>query len=218
MMMNGELVAGRYRLVEPIGEGATGTVYRAVDEGGEPGEAVAVKVLRHGAGGKAAEASRRFEREAVAVGKLDHPNLVAIRDFGALDDGRPYLVMDLVEGPSLAALLADEGSLPPERALSILSHVLRGLAEAHRQGVVHRDLKPADILLVDRGGDPDTAVIVDFGTAALVGAAGATAEQLTSAGAALGTPAYMAPERLDPAHGPVDGRAVEDGGRLVRIR
>jgi eukaryotic-like serine/threonine-protein kinase len=205
-MMTGELVAGRYRLAAPIGEGATGTVYRAEVDG----EVVAVKILRQGATGAEAsrrEASRRFEREAVAVGKLDHPNLVAIRDFGALDDGRPYLVMDLVEGRSLAAVLAEAGKLPPERALSILAHLLRGLGHAHAGGVVHRDLKPADILLVDRDGDPDTAVIVDFGTAALVGAAGATAEQLTSAGAALGTPAYMAPERLDPSAGPIDGRA-----------
>ncbi|HTE52698.1 MAG TPA: serine/threonine-protein kinase [Kofleriaceae bacterium] len=204
--MKGELVAGRYRLAEPIGEGATGTVYRAVVEPG--GEAVAVKVLRAGARGAAAtEAARRFEREAVAAGKLDHPNLVAIRDFGALDDGRPYLVMDLIDGRSLAEVLGDEGRLPVERALAIVADVLRGLGRAHEGGVVHRDLKPADILLVERDGAPEAAVLVDFGGAALVGAAGASAEQLTGAGAGPGAPAYMAPERLDPDAGSVDGRA-----------
>jgi serine/threonine-protein kinase len=194
-MMTGELVAGRYRLAAEIGQGDTGTVFRAVAEPG--GEAVAVKILRAGAGGRAAagEASRRFEREALAVGKLQHPNLVAIRDFGALDDGRPFLIMDLVEGRGLAEVLAEEGRLPEARALGILVHVLRGLGHAHASGVVHRDLKPADILLTERGGERDVAVIVDFGTAALLEAG---AQPLTRAGLALGAPAYMAPERLDP--------------------
>ena len=142
--MIGEVVAGRYRLVELVGEGATGAVYRAEDQEGKG--AVAVKVLRQKSG---PEAERRLEREAVAAGKLDHPNLVAVRDFGALDDGRPYLVMDLIEGRSLSRLMAD-GNLPADRALRILAHVLRGLDHAHAGGVVHRDLRPDDILLVDR--------------------------------------------------------------------
>ena len=201
--MKGELVAGRYRLAEQIGEGASGTVYRATTEPGD--ETVAVKILRPsgGAKGPAAEAGRRFEREAVAAGKLEHPNLVGLRDFGALDDGRPFLVMDLVDGRSLATLIA-EGRLPEPRGLAILAHVLRGLEHAHAAGVVHRDLKPADILLVDRDGDRDFAVVIDLGTAALMESA---AEPLTRAGTALGAPAYMAPERLDPDRGPIDGRA-----------
>jgi serine/threonine-protein kinase len=196
----GEMVDGRYRLVERIGEGATGLVYRAVAEPGSV--AVAVKILRpEVASGEA----RRFEREAVAAGKVAHENLVGVRDFGALEDGRPYLVMDLVEGRSLAQEIA-ESPLAPARALAILAHVLRGLRQAHAAGVVHRDLKPDDIVLVDRGERRDVAVIVDFGTAALLGGAGAAAEQLTRAGIALGAPAYLAPERLDP-DAAVDGRA-----------
>ncbi len=131
----GEMVDGRYRLVERIGEGATGLVYRAVAEPGSV--AVAVKILRRDAAGGAA---RRFEREAVAAGKVAHENLVGVRDFGALDDGRPYLVMDLVEGHGLAEVIA-ESPLAPARALAILAHVLRGLREAHAAGVVHRDLE-----------------------------------------------------------------------------
>ncbi len=196
----GEMVDGRYRLVERIGEGATGLVYRAVAEPGSV--AVAVKILRPDvAGGEA----RRFEREAVAAGKVAHENLVGLRDFGALEDGRPYLVMDLIEGRSLADEIAGS-PLAPARALAILTDVLRGLRQAHAAGVVHRDLKPADIVLVERGERRDVAVIVDFGTAALLGGAGAATEQLTRAGIALGAPAYLAPERLDP-EAAVDGRA-----------
>jgi uncharacterized membrane protein YgcG len=204
VFMIGELVAGRYRLVEQIGEGATGTVYRAMSE--PQSEAVAIKVMRrqNGSAAAAGEGARRFEREAVAAGKLEHPNLVSMRDFGALDDGRPYLVMDLIAGRSLADVMAEEHELPQARALAILADLLRGLGHAHANSVVHRDLKPADIFLVDPEG---RAVIADFGSSALTGAAGATAEQLTTAGAGPGTPAYMAPERLDPDHGPVDGRA-----------
>ena len=235
----GEMVDGRYRLVERIGEGATGLVYRAV---AEPGSlAVAVKILRPDvAGGEA----RRFEREAVAAGKVAHENLVGLRDFGSLEDGRPYLVMDLIEGRNLADEIAD-APLAPERALAILTHVLRGLGQAHAAGVVHRDLKPADIVLVERGERRDVAVIVDFGTAALLGGAGAAApqvppsvdpnglpagppqgpEQLTRAGIALGAPAFLAPERLDP-EAAVDGRAdlysavrtVRDADRAAAVR
>jgi hypothetical protein len=227
--MIGERIAGRYRLVAQIGEGATGTVYRATIEPDGDGagdgagvarpEAVAVKILRAdlapppaGSGG-GDEAARGVEREAIAAGKLEHlehlehPNLVAVRDLGALDDGRPYLVMDLVDGRSLADIVADQQPLPEARALAILVQVLRGLRHAHDSGVVHRDLKPADILLVERDGQPEVAVIVDLGSAALLGAGGAAAERLTRAGAARGAPAYMAPERLDPEHGPIDGRA-----------
>ena len=199
--MIGQTIAGRYRLTEQIGEGATGTVYRAEVVGG--GEPVAIKVLRVDPGARDKE--RRFEREAMAGAQAEHPNCVAVRDYGALEDGRPYLVMELVQGRTLAALLAEEKQLEPDRALRILAHLLRGLGHAHGAGVVHRDLKPDDIVLVEQGGDREHAKILDFGTAALIGAAGASSEPLTRAGITLGTPAYMAPERL--GGGPVDGRA-----------
>ena len=203
--MIGTTIAGKYKLAAELGSGATGTVFRgdAVDGSGP----VAVKVLRKEMGGGAtrAEVERRFEREALAAALAQHPNCVTVRDFGALDDGRPYLVMDFVQGRSVADLVAAEKILPVTRALRILAHILRGLDHAHRAGVVHRDLKPADILLVDRDGDRDTAVILDFGTAALIGAAGASQEPLTRAGTTIGTPLYMAPERLGME--PVDGRA-----------
>ena len=201
--MKGQVIAGKYRIGEELGRGATGTVYRAEKTEGDGG-AVAVKVLSAGPGGRG-EKEKRFEREALAASYAEHPNCVSVLDFGALDDGRPYLVMELVEGRRLDELLAADKALPLERALHILEHVLRGLGHAHASGVLHRDLKPADIMLVDKSGDPDFAVILDFGTAALYGTAGAGQEPLTRAGAALGNAAYMAPERL--GEGPIDGRA-----------
>ena len=201
--MRGQVIAGKYRVGDELGRGATGTVYRA-ERTEASGGAVAVKVLAAGPGGRG-EKEKRFEREALAGSYAAHPNCVSVLDFGALEDGRPYLVMELVEGRRLDEVLKAEGTLPLDRALHILEHVLRGLGHAHASGVLHRDLKPADIMLVERDGDPEVAVILDFGTASIVGAAGAAQEPLTRAGAALGNAAYMAPERL--GSDPIDGRA-----------
>ena len=201
--MKGQVIAGKYRIGDELGRGATGTVYRA-EKTEEGGGAVAVKILGAEPGGRG-EKEKRFEREALAGSYAEHPNCVSVLDFGALDDGRPYLVMELVQGRRLDELLTADKTLPLERALHILEHVLRGLGHAHASGVLHRDLKPANIMLVDKDGDPDFAVILDFGTASLFGAAGAGQEPLTRAGAALGNPAYMAPERL--GSDPIDGRA-----------
>jgi hypothetical protein len=201
--MKGQVIAGKYRVGEELARGATGTVYRA-EKTEAGGGAVAVKILSAEPGARG-EKEKRFEREALAASYAEHPNCVSVVDFGALEDGRPYLVMQLVEGRRLDEVIAAEGSLPLERSLHILEHVLRGLGHAHASGVIHRDLKPADIMLVDRDGDRDTAVILDFGKASLVGTAGAGQEPLTRAGAAVGSPAYMAPERL--GSDPIDGRA-----------
>jgi len=199
--MKGQVIAGKYRIGDELGRGATGTVYRAEVDGGGP---VAVKVLAAGSGVRG-EKEKRFEREALAASYAEHPNCVAVVDFGALDDGRPYIVMELIEGKQLDQVIEKDKKLPLERALHILEHILRGLGHAHASGVLHRDLKPADIILRKVGGDPDFAVILDFGTAALTGAAGSAQEPLTRAGAALGNAAYMAPERL--GSDPIDGRA-----------
>jgi serine/threonine protein kinase len=200
--MKGQVIAGKYRIGDELGKGSTGTVYRGETEGG--GGPVAVKILSAGSG-KRGEKEKRFEREALAASYAEHPNCVSVVDYGALEDGRPFLVMELVEGRRLDELLEKEKKLPLERALHILEHVLRGLGHAHASGVLHRDLKPADIMLRERDGDADFAVVIDFGTASLFGAAGSAQEPLTRAGAALGNAAYMAPERL--GSDPIDGRA-----------
>ena len=197
------LVDGRYRLDSTLGRGGMGLVYRAHHVGLR--RQVAVKIL-HPSLAASPEVRNRFEREALAVGKIDHPNCVSVYDSGRLPDGSLYLAMELLEGKSLADVLEEEGQLAPGRALHILGHILRGLSHIHQAGLIHRDIKPENIFLVRQGDDMDYAKILDFGIAK-----GMTANdlddgvKLTQAGMAFGTPIYMAPEQA--LGNPMDGRA-----------
>ena len=199
----GMLVDGRYRLDSTLGRGGMGLVYRAHHVGLR--RQVAVKIL-HPSLAASPEVRNRFEREALAVGKIDHPNCVSVYDSGRLPDGSLYLAMELLEGKSLADVLEQEGQLAPGRALHILAHILRGLSHIHQAGLIHRDIKPENIFLVRQGEDLDYAKILDFGIAK-----GMTATdlddgvKLTQAGMAFGTPIYMAPEQA--LGNPMDGRA-----------
>ena len=180
-----------------------GTVYRA--EHTVIGKSVALKVLRDF--GSNSIFVRRFEREAFATGRVEHPNCVTAFDGGELDDGRLFLAMELVDGVGLSRVLAADRCLPIERALHICSHVLRGLAFAHQAGVVHRDIKPENILLVEADGDPDFAKILDFGIAKLLDDAELAVDEqkATQIGTTIGTPTYMSPEQAFGQR--VDGRA-----------
>ncbi len=188
----GEVVAGRYRVLAKIGRGGMGSVYEA--EHVTTGKRFAVKLLLPGLG-RIPEIARRFEREAKASSVLNHPNVVAVVDFGTLDDDATlYLVMEYVPGRSLADVL-DAGRIPTLRALAVCRQVLEALSHAHAQGVVHRDLKPDNIMLLDAGRseeERDIVKLLDFGIAKLEDADG---EKLTQAGVAFGTPDYMAPEQ-----------------------
>ncbi|MER5743395.1 protein kinase [Streptomyces sp. NPDC002225] len=177
------LVAGRYRLISPIGRGGMGEVWRAADE--VLGRAVAVKLLL---GDHADEsATARFRLEAQTAARLSHPHLVAVFDFGAWED-RFYLVMELIEGRSLGAVLAAEERLGAEWVARIAGQAAAGLAAAHRQGIVHRDIKPGNLML-----DAEGAVkIGDFGIAQFVDDPSAA---LTTTGQIVGTSLYLAPER-----------------------
>ncbi len=193
--MLGVIIAERYRITGFLGRGAMGSVYRA--EHVTIRRPVALKLL-HPALVSVPEISARFEREAFAVGRIDHPNCVSVSDFGKLDDGSLYLALELVHGRPLADVLEHEGRLPASRALHIVRHVLRGLGHAHREGIVHRDIKPGNVVLTERDGDEDFAKILDFGIAKLEGQAESVegGEKLTQAGIACGTPTYMAPEQV----------------------
>jgi serine/threonine protein kinase len=200
----GQLIDGRYRILGVIGRGGMGSVYKA--EHVAIRRVVAVKLL-HASLARVPEVSRRFEREAFAIGRIEHPNCVNVSDFGRLPDGSLYLVMEYLEGRALSDELTVQGRLPPARTLHILKHVLRGLGHAHANEIVHRDVKPENVILVDYDGDPDFAKILDFGIAKLVGSAaqlGGT-DKLTQAGMAFGTPIYMSPEQA--LGQPIDGRA-----------
>ncbi|MFE9442888.1 serine/threonine-protein kinase [Streptomyces sp. NPDC006602] len=185
------LIAGRYRLQDPIGRGAMGEVWRAVDE--TLGRRVAVKLLLpHDSD---PTATSRFRLEAQTAGRLNHPHVVGVYDFGEYD-GRLFLVMELVEGDSLARRLSTAGPLPVEQVARIAAQAAAGLAAAHQQGIVHRDIKPANLLLDADG----TLKIGDFGIARFVDDPSGA---LTTTGQIVGTSLYLAPERaLGQAAGP----------------
>jgi len=192
---------GRYTLVAPLGRGGMGGVWEVRDDAGN------AYALKSPAGGMnpQAEGTKRFAREANALRMLDHPNLVAAIDV-FVEAGYLFLVMEYVRGRTLTKILAQEARMQPRRALVVARQLLDGVGHAHAQGLVHRDLKPDNIMLVDMGGW-ERAKIVDFGLVKLIGDAEAAmgGGKLTSTGLVFGTPAYMAPEQ---ALGKlVDGRA-----------
>jgi serine/threonine protein kinase len=193
------LVVDGFSIESVLGGGSFGTVYRGRQLGLD--REVAVKIPTHEIAADPVMA-RRFAREARAASRVTHPGVVAIYSVGELPDGRPYLAMQLVEGEPLDRILAD-GPLPPMRALRITRQIAAALADTHAAGVVHRDLKPTNIMWRrDRLGD-DRIVIVDFGIAvAKPGTADAT--RLT-AGGLIGTPHYMSPEQAHGEH--VDARS-----------
>ena len=199
----GMVIEGRYRLSATLGRGGMGLVYKAAHVGLR--RQVAVKIL-HPSLAASPDVRNRFEREALAVGKIDHPNCVQVYDSGRLPDGSLYLAMEFLDGKSLADVLEQEGQLAPGRALHILAHILRGLAHVHGAGLIHRDIKPENIFLVRQGDDVDFAKILDFGIAkGMTGSDLDEGVKLTQAGMAFGTPIYMAPEQA--LGNPMDGRA-----------
>ncbi len=201
----GTVVDNRYRLESVLGRGGMGLVYRAAHLGLR--RQVAVKIL-HPSLAASTDVRTRFEREALAVGKFDHTNCVAVYDVGRLHDGSLYLAMELLDGKSLADVLEQEGQLAPGRALHILAHILRGLGHIHNAGLIHRDIKPENIFLIRQGTDEDYAKILDFGIAKPMSGKEKDLDdgvKLTQAGMAFGTPIYMAPEQA--LGNPMDGRA-----------
>ena len=186
----GSLLAGRYRVESVLGTGGMGKVYKAEHTG--IGRTVALKVLHARLGGSK-EAKERFQREAIASGRLDHPNIVNVSDSGELEDGSLYLVMEALEGEPLGNRLERDKRIPWFEAVAIIRGVLAGLQHAHEKGVVHRDIKPDNIFLARK----DTEVVIkvlDFGIAKLF-AGNADDPATTRAGLTVGTPAYLSPEQ-----------------------
>ncbi len=186
---------GPYRLIAPIGEGGMGTVWRAEQERPVRRE-VALKLMRSWMASR--EFVARFEAERQALALMDHPNIAKVFDAGSVGDA-PYLVMELVDGAPLSRF-CDEHMLPLRRRLELLMQVCRGVQHAHERGVIHRDLKPTNILVGLYGGEPVPKVI-DFGVAKAIGGRLAGRTVHTEAGQLVGTLEYMAPEqaRLDPS-------------------
>lgn len=183
---NGDTI-GHYRTLEWLGEGGMGTVYRV--EHAVLGRQYALKVLRSKVIERDATAAQRFVREARAAARVRHPNIVDVFDFDYLADGRPYFVMELCEGESLAALI-NRGPLQVPDAVTIARQMAQALAAVHDHGVVHADVTPSNALVVSR--DPLHVKLLDFGLAAIAGEAFDDEQQ----DFVLGTPAYISPEQL----------------------
>lgn len=194
----GTVLGSRFRIVRLVGSGGMGTVYEAIDE--TLGDVVAVKVL-HADTLPLSGALERFRREVVLARRVTHPNACRVFDlFEHVDAGgtTSFLTMEFVEGETLADRLARDGPFDAAEAYPIVVQVASALAAAHRVGVVHRDVKGANVMLVPHGdGGPARAVVTDFGLAALGTGAEVAASRLTRSGELLGTPAFMAPEQLE---------------------
>jgi serine/threonine-protein kinase len=194
----GQTLSDRYLVESVLGVGGMGAVYQA--EHLLMHKRVAIKVL-HREMTQLPEAVQRFEREAIAAGHIEHPNVVAARDFGKLPDGAFFLVLDFIEGTSLREQIDRCGPFPVARAVRVARQILLGLMRAHGLGIVHRDLKPENVMLVQGDDGPDQVKMLDFGIAKMApsdrgplsGKGSTTA--LTRMGMVYGTPEYMAPEQ-----------------------
>jgi serine/threonine protein kinase len=199
----GHILDDKYRIEQKIGSGGFGTVYR-----GEHillHHPVAIKVFRPAVGQEGLESLERFRLEGISACRVNHPNAVTVLDFDVSSGSLAYLVMELLEGHSLAQQLRTEGRLPPVRAAEIAYAVCNALEQAHGAGIVHRDIKPSNVFLHGTNGD-EVVKVIDFGIAKLTDESQAPgADAMTLSGMFLGTPAYMAPERV--FNLPYDGRS-----------
>jgi serine/threonine-protein kinase len=193
----GNVLGGRYRILDRIGAGGMGQVYRAAHT--RIACIFAVKVL-YGELIYESEMRGRFVREAELASALQSRHIVRVVDFNDSDTAVPYIAMEFLDGPTLHDLVTREGALPPARAVPIARHIALGLLHAHERGVVHRDLKSENVLVVREDDDADVAKILDFGVARL-----RDGERMTRAGVVMGTPHYMAPEQFAGAE--IDARA-----------
>ncbi|MFO0686890.1 MAG: protein kinase [Sandaracinus sp.] len=190
----GRTLDGRFRILSALARGGMGAVYRA--EQLPLGRAVAIKILslRHDED-QDPEFRKRFLLEASTAAKLTHPNTVRVFDYGQTDDGLYFIAMELLEGQTLKEVIAKEGALDPERAVEIAKQIARSLREAHRLGIVHRDMKPGNVMLVERGGE-ETVKVLDFGLAKDTGGENGEVEDITQTGVFTGSPKYMSPEQI----------------------
>jgi serine/threonine-protein kinase len=200
----GTTLSGRYRINEKIGEGGMGKIYTAEDE--RLNKKVVVKVLPSYFAGKD-DVIKRFMQEAKMASQIGHENIVDVTDLDKTKEGTPFYVMESLIGEDLGNLIGREGVLAPERIKNIVVQILKALGAAHEKGIVHRDMKPENVYLIERSGNRDFVKLIDFGIAKLLQDAEIKVQPpaallkhegntgLTIAGMVLGTPTYMAPEQ-----------------------
>jgi serine/threonine protein kinase len=199
----GTVIRGRYRILSKLGQGGMGAVYKVLHTKFDQ-----IRALKVMTGDMASEPEfvQRFEREAVVMSKIQHPNVVRVDDIDATEDGRPFIVMEYVEGRSLRDVILKEGPLPPARVGAIAKQAAAGLGAAHALGMVHRDIKPDNIVLVETPAG-ETAKVLDFGIAKLKDARWGNGLH-TATGVVIGTPQYLSPEQAEGrSSSELDGRA-----------
>ncbi|MCL2777039.1 MAG: protein kinase [Polyangiaceae bacterium] len=200
----GQTIAGKYKVIRLLGEGGMGCVYLAEQQLGSAARKVALKTL-HKHLSHDASIQARFDREAGTVAALQHPNTIQVFDYGKMDDGTLYIVMEFVQGRSVADILEKDGPMPPARVEHIMRQVCGSLEEAHIAGIIHRDLKPDNVVLCDRAGQKDWVEVLDFGIAKRSNEHDPNEAKLTQQGMVLGTPPYMSPEQFTGQ--PIDSRS-----------
>jgi CHASE1-domain containing sensor protein/predicted Ser/Thr protein kinase len=194
---------GQYTVLEKLGQGGVGVVHKA--QHGMLRRPTAIKFLAEQSSDPKTLA--RFEREVQLTSELTHPNTIAVYDYGRTPDGVFYYVMEYIDGVNLEQLVQQEGRLPPGRVVHLLEQACRSLAEAHGIGLIHRDIKPGNLMICERGAIPDFVKVMDFGLVKNVaGVAVADPVTETATASVIGTPLYLAPEAITNPHG-VDGRA-----------
>lgn len=189
----GREIEGQYRIIDKIGSGGMGAVYRAEQPSMQ--RFVGIKIL-HSKYLSRTDLVARFRREARAMSHLSHPNTAKVYVYGQLDDGSCYFVMEYLEGCNLAQAVKRQGPMDPKRAVNILVQACGALEEAHRQGIIHRDLKPENIFLSNQGGIHDFVKVLDFGLAKVTEREMKPGSLiLTQEGMVFGTPEFMSPEQ-----------------------
>ena len=201
----GMIIRNKYEILGRLGIGGMGVVYRGRHL--TFNEVCAIKIVNDAIAGDA-NFLQRFQTEAVVTRKLRHPNAVRVDDFDYTDDGRPFIVMELVEGKNIGEILHEEGPLRVPRAVRVATQAARALGVAHKLGIVHRDIKPGNIILATDEQGQETAKVLDFGIAKLLEAAGDAKPGMTMTGMMVGTPLYMSPEQFmgKKAGDDIDGR------------
>ena len=200
----GRVLQGKYKIVKLLGEGGMGAVYVGEQMLGERVRRVAIKTL-HAHLSRDPQIRARFNREVGTLAGLEHPNTVQVFDFGQTEDGLLFLVMEFVQGRSIADILEKDGALASSRVEKIVQQIGGSLAEAHAQGIIHRDLKPDNVVLTERAGTKDFVKVLDFGIAKRSGEEDHNEPKLTQQGMVLGTPPYMSPEQFTGQ--PLDARS-----------
>ena len=196
-------VIGPYKLLEQIGEGGMGLVFMA-EQSRPVRRRVALKIIKPGMDTR--QVVVRFEAERQALAMMDHPNIAKVFDAGATDSGRPYFVMELVNGVPITAY-CDEHRLTPRQRLGLFVPVCQAVQHAHQKGVIHRDLKPGNVLVAVYDGQP-VPKIIDFGVAKAIGRKLIERTLVTASGSLIGTPEYMSPEQTELDQLDIDTRSA----------